>query len=141
MRLLLTRSEPDAQRSAVRLRDLRHEVMAEPLLAVVIAQPPLTLATPAALVVTSPNRVRALRAWPFAESWRATVPLFAIGKATAGAAQDLGFAKVRSADGDVSDLADLVAGDQQSRAGSLLYVAGEARAGDLEGKLRAKGLT
>src|SRR5438270_67626 len=139
MRLLLTRPEPDAQRTAGKLRDLGHEVMLEPLLAVAIAEPPKFETVPAAIVVTSRNGVRALNSWPMAEAWRTALPLFAVGKATAGAAKALGFANVRSADGAVEDLADLVSGSHDRRAGSVLYVAGAARSGDLEGKLRAKG--
>jgi uroporphyrinogen-III synthase len=49
-----------------------------------------------------------------------------------------GFADVTSADGDVSDLARLVAAQIQSTA-PLLYLAGEDRSADLAGELRARG--
>jgi uroporphyrinogen-III synthase len=49
-----------------------------------------------------------------------------------------GFADVTSADGDVSDLARLVAA-RMPPAAPLLYLAGEDRSGDLAGELRARG--
>jgi uroporphyrinogen-III synthase len=49
-----------------------------------------------------------------------------------------GFADVISADGNVSDLARLVAARMQPAA-PLLYLAGEDRSGDLAGDLRTRG--
>jgi len=49
-----------------------------------------------------------------------------------------GFAEVTSADGNVNDLARLVAARLRPAA-HLLYLAGEDRSGDLAGDLRARG--
>ena len=49
-----------------------------------------------------------------------------------------GFTDVTSADGDVDDLAQLVAGRIKPKA-SLLYLAGDERSGDLAGNLCTRG--
>jgi uroporphyrinogen-III synthase len=82
----------------------------------------------AAHAVTTHARVAPLRA----------LPVFAVGRRSAEAMAAAGFADVTSADGNVSDLARLVAARLQPAA-SLLYLAGEDRSGDLAGDLRARG--
>ena len=66
-------------------------------------------------------------------AWRATrlraLPVFAVGRRSAEAMAAAGFADVTSADGDVSDLAQLVAA-RLKPAARLLYLAGEDRSGD-----------
>jgi uroporphyrinogen-III synthase len=66
------------------------------------------------------------------------LPVFAVGRRSAEATAAAGFTDVTSADGDVSDLARLVAARLQPTA-PLLYLAGEDRSGDLAGELRARG--
>jgi len=68
---------------------------------------------------------------------RRDVPIFAVGEATAKAARDAGFTNVTSAGGTLNDLDNLVASRLKPPA-RLLYVAGEERAGDLAGALRAR---
>jgi uroporphyrinogen-III synthase len=57
---------------------------------------------------------------------------------TARAAREAGFA-ARSADGDAAGLADLVAATADPGAGALLHVRGRHAAGDLAGRLAARG--
>ncbi|MFO1185540.1 MAG: uroporphyrinogen-III synthase [Bauldia sp.] len=141
MRLLVTRPEPDASRTAERLRSAGHEAIVEPLLAAVAAPVPDIGIAPAALAVTSRNAVRALLNWPQVADWRQRVTVFAVGDATAAAARAAGFADVRSAEGDVDDLVRLIVRERRAVAGSVLYVAGEVRRGDLGGGLRAAGIS
>ena len=65
------------------------------------------------------------------------LPVFAVGQHSAQAMRAAGFADVSSADGNVNDLADLVAARMKPGA-PLLYLAGEERSGDLAGVLRAR---
>jgi uroporphyrinogen-III synthase len=74
--------------------------------------------------------------WVSKGRWR-DLPVFAVGDRTAKAARDQGFSAVSSAAGNVHDLANLVAARLTPPA-RLLYPAGEERAGDLAGALRAK---
>jgi len=138
VRLLLTRPEPDAQRTATALRSQGHDVITAPLLRIEPAADATIGEGPwAAILITSANAAHAVTAHARITALRA-LPVFAVGRRSAEAMAAAGFADVTSADGDVSDLARLVATRMQPAA-PLLYLAGEDRAGDLAGDLRAHG--
>ncbi len=88
-------------------------------------------------MLTSGNAARALQAHPQRGALDG-LPVFAVGQRSAQAARDIGFTDVMSADGDVTDLAGLVV--ERVGEGTLLYLAGEDRAGDLAGELADHGL-
>ena len=137
-RLLLTRPEPDAQRTAAALRAQGHDVIVAPLLRIEPATEAKIGEGPwAAILITSANAAHAIVAHASVTSLRA-LPVFAVGRRSAEAMAAAGFADVTSADGNVSDLARFVAARLQPTA-PLLYLAGEDRAGDLAGDLRARG--
>lgn len=138
MRLLVTRPEPDATRTAEALRARGHDVLVAPLLAT------LTIAADFAgrydgVLMTSANAARAVAAHP-RRSELTRLTCFTVGNRTTEAARTAGFAETMSADGALSDLVDLVAG-KFGRPARLLYLAGEDRAGDLAGDLAKRGIT
>ena len=138
MRLLLTRPEPDAQRTAAALRAQGHHVIIAPLLRIAPTADAQIGAGPwAALLITSANAAYAIAAHAGVTPLR-TLPVFAVGRRSAEAMAAAGFADVTTADGNVGDLARLVAARLQPAA-PLLYLAGEDRSGDLAGDLRARG--
>jgi uroporphyrinogen-III synthase len=138
VRLLLTRPEPDAQRTATVLRTQGHDVIIAPLLRIApVADAQIGAGPWAAILITSANAAIAVAAHARATELRA-LPVFAVGRRSAGAMAAAGFADVTSADGNVSDLARLVAARMRPTA-PLLYLAGEDRSGDLAGDLRAHG--
>jgi uroporphyrinogen-III synthase len=138
VRLLLTRPEPDAQRTAAVLREQGHDVVIAPVLRIVPAADAEIGTGPwAAILITSANAARAVAAHARVAQLR-TLSVFAVGRRSAEAMAAAGFADVTSADGNVSDLAQLVAARLQPAA-HLLYLAGEDRSGDLAGDLRAGG--
>jgi uroporphyrinogen-III synthase len=138
VRLLLTRPEPDAQRTAAALRAHGHDVIVAPLLRIApVADAPIGTGPWAAILITSPNAAHAVAAHARATEWRA-LPVFAVGRRSADAMAAAGFAEVTSADGNVSDLAQLVTARLQPAA-RLLYLVGEDRSGDLAGDLRERG--
>jgi uroporphyrinogen-III synthase len=138
VRLLLTRPEPDAQRTAAALRAQGHDVIVGPLLRIVPAPEAQLGAGPwAAVLITSANAAHAMAAHTRVAQLRA-LPVFAVSRRSAEAMAAAGFAEVTSADGNVNDLARLVAARLQPAA-RLLYLAGEERSGDLAGDLRARG--
>jgi uroporphyrinogen-III synthase len=138
VRLLLTRPEPDAQRTATALRAQGHDVIAAPLLRIEpVADAKIRKGPWAAILITSANAAHAVATHAGVTPLR-TLPVFAVGRRSAEAMAAAGFADVTSGDGDVSDLARLVAAQIQSTA-PLLYLAGEDRSGDLAGELRARG--
>lgn len=131
MRLLVTRPEPDNERTATALRARGHEVLLAPLLRIEsVADAGLGAPPFAAILITSANGVRALAGHPRHGELMA-LPVLAVGRSSADAARDVGFADVTSADGDASDLARLAAQRFAGSRSPLLYLAGEDRSGDL----------
>jgi len=146
MRLLVTRPEPDAARTAAALRARGHDVMLAPLLRIEAeAEADLGSGPWEGVLITSANAVRAIAAHPRKDELVA-LPLFAVGRRSAEAARAAGFAEVVSADGDAGDLARLVATrDRTPQPGvqvrlPLLYLAGEDRAADVGDMLAAHGI-
>lgn len=93
MRLLVTRPEPDALKLGAILEEAGHEAAVEPLLSVSFEGEAIDVDGAQALVATSRNALRALKASPALAQAR-RLPLFAVGKATADEARALGFAGV-----------------------------------------------
>ena len=137
MRLLVTRPEPDATRTAETLRARRHEVLVAPLLAMLPIAPQITGPYDAVLM-TSASAARALAAHPRANEL-ARLPCLTVGNRTAEAARAAGFTHVQSADGALDDLARLAVA-KKPRSARLIYLAGEDRAGDLAGELGRHGI-
>ncbi len=138
MRLLLTRPEPDAQRTAAVLRARGHQAVIAPLLRieaqidVQIGEGPW-----GAILVTSANAGPAIAFHERAPRLR-SLPVFAVGRRSAQTMAAAGFSDVKHSDGDVSDLVGFVAAQLMPDT-PLLYLAGEERSGDLAGELRGRG--
>lgn len=136
MRVLLTRSRPDAEETARLLAERNIETVIAPVIDISDNDGvTLDLEGVQALLFTSANGVRA-----FARATaRRDLPVFAVGDASAQAAVDNGFSEVASANGDVAALAALVRERLDPGAGALLHAAGSAVAGDLAGDLTDYG--
>ncbi len=140
MRLLLTRPEPDAARTAAALRTRGHEVVRAPLLRIeIIADAALGDGPWAAIAVTSANAAPAVAQHPRRDELL-RLPVFAVGRRSAEAMRAAGCIDVSSADGDAGDLAALIARHAPA-GGPLLYLAGAERARDLAGALAAQGIS
>jgi uroporphyrinogen-III synthase len=141
MRLLVTRPEPDATRQAETLAARGHEPVIAPLLLVEpAAGAAFQLDGAQALIVTSRNALRALASHPALGAARA-LPLFAVGEATAKAANELGFSRVAAGPGTGAALAELIAETLDPERGALVHLAGETLAFDLKSALQAEGFT
>jgi len=137
VRLLLTRPEPDARRTAAALRALGHEAVLAPLVRIdTMPDAPIGAGPWGAILVTSANAAHAIAAHGRVAALR-ELPVFAVGSRSAQAMRAAGFGTVTSADGGLDDLVRLVAGTAKPGA-PLLYLAGEERSGDLAGDLRAR---
>jgi len=135
----VTRPQPDATDTAARLEALGFETLVCPLLDLKVQ--PAALPDPqtlSGLVVTSANALRALDLLGAIAPYR-TLPVFAVGDKTATAAQDLGFAVVQSASGDVAALTTLLTATAPG--GALFYPTTARATGDLPGALAPKGIT
>jgi len=137
MRILVTRPEPDGERTAAKLRARGCEVMLAPLLRVETVDADLD-GVWHAVAVTSVNALRAIADHPALESLLES-PAYAVGGRTADAALAQGFANVVSGDGDVGDLARVMKSHLHPGM-RVLYLVGEDRSGDLTGALTAAGI-
>lgn len=137
-RVLVTRTAPDNARSAEILVNRGFAPVLAPMLRIAPQADfdRSVLADCAALAFSSANGVRALGD---CRSWR-DLPVFAVGDATARAAQVAGFARVVSADGDVGALADLIARDWSPTRGAIGHIRGSDIAGDLTAALSQSGV-
>ena len=139
MRLLVTRPEPDAQRTAESLRQRGHDVMVAPLLRIEGVAAELGSGPWDALVITSANSCRAVATHPrIAELVHR--PVFTVGQHSAQVAREAGFVDVTASDGDVEELAQLLTEKFRARDRRLLYFAGEDRTADLTAGLASHGI-
>lgn len=134
MRILLTRPEADARRSAQRLAALGHDVVIVPLFEIVATgalQPDgaftrlLATSAHAFDVSHDTNDLKALR-------------LDVVGARTAAAARESGFSRVETAAPDAKSLAIAIA-RENALPQDFLYLAGRERHPDLEAALGALG--
>ena len=129
----VTRTQPRADATAARLREMGLEPVTAPVLVVQPVAADIDLAGVAALAFTSAAGVRA-----FAEASSARhLPVFAVGVATAESARAVGFPHVLASNGDARALADVIVAARPS-----LVLAPTARepAADLAGLLAAHGV-
>jgi uroporphyrinogen-III synthase len=135
MRLLVTRPEPDGERSAATLRARGHDVLLAPLLRVeAVADADFGAPPWAAILLSSANAARAIAAHPRMSALTA-LPVLTVGRRSAEAARAVGFIDVQSAAGDAQDLARVAAARFAGSRAPLLYLAGEERARDPAGDL------
>lgn len=137
-RVLVTRSEPGATRTAGRLRQLGFEPLVLPL----SATKPLAVdgaAVPddaAAVAVTSANALR--HAPPGLIDRLAALACHAVGERTAVAAQAAGFHIVKAGPGDAAGLADAIAPQLVGK--RLVYLCGRERFSLFEDRLAEAGV-
>ena len=140
MRLLVTRPEPDASRTAATLRMRGHEVLLHPLLRMIaVPEPSLGSGPWAGLILTSANAMRAIASHHRRDELLDLLVL-AVGARTADAARESGFSNVKSADGNAGDLIALASATFKSVHRPLLYLAGEEQSADIAGSLGAFGI-
>lgn len=145
MRVLLTRPESRAGKTAAKLEELGHQVDRLPLFAPVQDRAAMlaALATPhAAIAVTSAEAVRGMADLGEALAPHLATTIFAIGKATAHAARAAGFHAIDASTGGGGELAARVLAQYaDSRpAMPILYLAGEKRMGRFERILADNGI-
>jgi uroporphyrinogen-III synthase len=155
MAILVTRPQPDNEKTGASLRARGFEVLLAPMLRFEpVALPDEPAADYAAVIVTSANALRAIEP-QLGEYGLLGLPLFAVGERTAAAARQAGFGTVISADGDGADLRDLVvvharkwakatnkkkSKEKVKTARPLLYLAGAELSRDLASELAEQGL-
>ncbi|MCA1906837.1 MAG: uroporphyrinogen-III synthase [Magnetospirillum sp.] len=133
---LVTRPRDDAGPLAAELQGRGLSVMVEPLLDIVpVDGVDIPTQGVQGILATSANGVRSLAAVLSDRS----LPVWAVGDASARVARQLGYGRVESAGGDVDDLVALVKSRCLPDQGAFLHAAGSVTAGDLSGQLAAAG--
>ncbi|CDN55954.1 Uroporphyrinogen-III synthase [Neorhizobium galegae bv. officinalis bv. officinalis str. HAMBI 1141] len=143
MRVVVTRPENSARRTAERLQNLGHQPVLLPLTKAVhhpeVAE--AALAGPhSALAVTSAEAVRVLSLPGDHLPLFLGQTLYAVGETTAKAAEDAGFRDIRRGPGTGAELAKIIASDASSFDAPLLYLAGRPRSPKFEDGLHATGV-
>jgi uroporphyrinogen-III synthase len=133
MRVLLTRSENDAARTAERLARRGHEAVLAPLTAIVATGEPPPPERVDGVILTSAH------AAPFLDGVaHGGAPVFAVGRRTAEAAARAGRAGIRTAEGDARALAALIRRELPP-ASALLHIAARHRKAEPGATLAAAG--
>ena len=132
--VLITRPEPGLSATAARIAAMG----LQPVLASMLAIEPIVAELPqpvglGAILVTSGNAVEAIP-----PVWR-EVRLLTVGDATARRARAAGFARVCSANGDASALAETATRLLSPTAGALLLASGAGQGEELAKALRTRG--
>jgi len=136
--LLVLVTRPDGERTAARLRALGHEPVMLPLSQILaLPQPPVADAPRIrAVAATSANALR-FAAPELLDGVRER-PFFAVGPATARAAEGAGFADARQGPGDALGMARLIAAAEGLS--PVLYLCGRVRKPDFEAALAQEGV-
>jgi uroporphyrinogen-III synthase len=130
VRILVTRPEPDGEKTAQKLRARGCDVLLGPVLRIRhLEEADLGAGPWDAVAMSSASAVHALER--HARRLQITrLPVLTVGRRTAEAAGAAGFADIASANGNEQALAHLI-GARLARGNIILYLAGEDRAGDL----------
>lgn len=131
-RILITRPQPGASETAIRVKALGMIPVVAPVLSIVTKETRAPDAV-AAILVTSRNAIEACL-----PSFRSR-PLFAVGTATANQAIQAGFTRVFNADGDASGLVDLVVRTLSPADGTLFLPTAQGQGTELAASLRLRG--
>ncbi|WP_114943506.1 uroporphyrinogen-III synthase [Microvirga calopogonii] len=134
MRILVTRSAPDAERTAERLAALGFEACQAPVTRIVPTSDPAPDAPYDALIVTSAHAADALTALDRQK------PVFAVGERTAEMVRAKGFARVTVADGDAVSLSRLIRANLPPGL-ALLHVTARHHKEEPAASLRGAGFT
>jgi uroporphyrinogen-III synthase len=143
VRLLLTRPQHDAERTAAALCRQGHQVEIAPLMRIEpLAGVALGGGPWSGLIFTSANAVRAVEGLAGVAAL-AEIPAFAVGERTADAVRAAGFCNVVTGGGDARQLTQAIrawaTAGRGARRDPLLYLAGEDLSHDLAGTLAADG--
>lgn len=134
--VLVTRSFPANIGTAQAVRHLGWIPVIAPLLAIRPVEWSLDMRQVGAIAFTSPNAARVAGAADIPRD----LPVFAVGDATARAAQVAGWRNVASAAGDVHDLVRLIVDHRDRFSGRVLHLSAREPAGDLRGDLNRMGI-
>jgi uroporphyrinogen-III synthase len=142
--VIVTRPRRQGERTAVQLAERGHEAQLLPLTHPVHdgnAARNALVRSKGAIVVTSAEAIYALCDLGQLAAPDLARPLFAVGRATAAEASEVGFRSIFCANGDGTQLANLISSHKELHQDMpLIYLAGSARAAGFEARLRELGI-
>lgn len=137
--VLVTRAEPGASETAVRLKALGYEPVLAPALDISTheLQPDWPPSEDEHVIFTSANGVRA-----FVEAgWDMRPVCVCVGASTAGAAAAAGFVHIWNADGDSDAIIELISTQFEAGGPKWVHYANDAAAGEIYRRLNAQGFS
>ncbi len=138
MHILLTRPLEDCSEMIVKFKSLGHQVSHLPLLSVEeVSHDKINFADFNGVIFTSANAVKFLNH----DEINKTIKCFCVGEATEKKARSFGFQNTIAAEGNVSNLKELILQNHGSSDGQLLYVSGDRISVDLDQQLIKEGYT
>ena len=136
MHILLTRPLEDCSEMIVKFKSLGHQVSHLPLLSVEeVVHEKINFVNFNGVIFTSANAVKFINH----DEINKTIKCFCVGEATEKKARSFGFQNTIAAEGNVSNLKELILQNHDSSDGQLLYVSGETITVDLDQQLTNEG--
>ncbi len=136
MHILLTRPLEDCSEMIIKFQSLGHKVSHLPLLRVEKTfYDEIDFIDYNGIIFTSANAVKFLNL----NEINKTIKCFCVGEATEKKARSLGFQNTIAADGNVSNLKELIIQNYNSSTGKLLYISGEIISVNLDQQLLNEG--
>ena len=138
MHILLTRPLEDCSEMIVKFQSLDHKVSHLPLISVEkVHHEKINFADYGGVIFTSSNAVKNLSV----ENLNKKLICFCVGSTTEKKARSLGFQNTIAAEGNVSNLKELILQNYELKETPLLYVSGEIISTDLDQQLLREGYT
>jgi len=136
MHILLTRPLEDCSEMIIKFKSLGHQVSHLPLLSVEkVVHDKINFEDFRGIIFTSANAVKFLNHDEISKK----IKCFCVGEATEKKARSSGFQNTIAAEGNVSNLKELILQNHNSSDGQLLYVSGETISADLDQQLTKEG--
>ena len=136
MHILLTRPLEDCHETILKFQSLGHQVSHLPLISIEgLKYESLSYSDFKGIIFTSSNAIKFLKI----KNIDKEINCFCVGSATEKKARSVGFQNVIAADGNVSNLKELILSNFNASEGKLLYVSGEIVSSNLDKELISQG--
>ena len=136
MHILLTRPLEDCSEMILKFQSLGHQVSHLPLIRIEkVNYEEINFSEYGGIVFTSANAVKFLNTVKLDK----TIKGFCVGNATENKARSVGFQNTIAAEGNVTNLKELIIQSYESKNKELLYVSGETISVDLDQQLLGEG--
>ena len=137
MHILLTRPFEDSSEIIFRFKSLGHQVSHLPLLKIEkVSYEEVDISESGGIIFTSANAVKFF----YQKKFYKNLDCYCVGNMTEKKARSMGYQKTISAEGNVSNLREIILQNYETKDKFLLYVSGETISSDLDQQLSKEGL-